>query len=629
MGGARGRAYAIDSKIWHSVDPSENSSQSPLHINHHCCYECGDPLDGIFYRQCTCESCRNGAHIGYNCPPKVSIISNPKPCHNQNVDEFPQTLTSFHPTCYSGDENALAHDSTPIFVNDSPNVFNPPPQPPTYSYEFCGNNLIIVTIVHLKFRLSIIRNRVTIETLNFHKIFKISNNNILVVKAVWGRMKISIVNKQKILLLVWDRVSKIKNAFGNKRYKSKYVQELFCKLLNDVQNIHVELAEYINIPSWNRPAFSNYDDDEDYNIVITPEEPDNSLIMRDEHLDTIQATESDKVLKSSVENLIPVLSDSGGISDNMCDVPFCDNSLPLDVSKDQFEEFSDSNDDFNTIDDDYLSIANIDYVEASPLDFELVSLEEVKDDNLHEKLFNINLLIAKIESLNDNPTSDRVLKSPSLFPIPVEDTIIQKRRIVAVPLLMLITLFPRYDSFLFETELDQGKLTSVVMEDNLAKPRVHVPNVLTTHLTLMLDSNFIPFDNFLLESEIFYFDFEEKNSGSATIHANISLSDLECFNFKREPDPSELTSIVDFVIRENVLSVTNVNLPPEEDHSPLFAYVEWIFLSFLTYPVVPPYLLSSENKDTIFDPDISNYHFPSLFPGVSHRSETFMFTQNT
>nr|GEX22586.1 hypothetical protein [Tanacetum cinerariifolium] len=49
---------------------------------------CGDSLDNIFCQQCTCESCGNGAHIGYNCPPKVLIISNPKPCYNQNVDEF-------------------------------------------------------------------------------------------------------------------------------------------------------------------------------------------------------------------------------------------------------------------------------------------------------------------------------------------------------------------------------------------------------------------------------------------------------------------------------------------------------------------------------------------------------------
>ncbi|GJY74157.1 hypothetical protein Tco_0478588 [Tanacetum coccineum] len=35
---------------------------------------------------------------------------------------------------------------------------------------------------------------------------------------------------------------------------------------------------------------------------------------------------------------------------------------------------------------------------------------------------------------------------------------------------------PEYDSFHFEIELDQGELTSVVMEDILGEPRVHVPN---------------------------------------------------------------------------------------------------------------------------------------------------------
>nr|GFA83950.1 hypothetical protein [Tanacetum cinerariifolium] len=188
-----------------------------------------------------------------------------------------------------------------------------------------------------------------------------------------------------------DRVSKIKNAFGNKQYKPEDVQELFRKLFNDVQNIHEEFAEYINIPGWNCPAFSSHDDDEDYTI-------------------------------SSVENLVPIPSESEGIPDNACDVPFRDNSSPFDVSNDQFEEFSDSNDDSTSIDDDYFFIDNIDYVEASLLDSELVSLEEAEDDNLHEKLLKINLLIAKIKSLNDNPTPDHVLKHPSPSPIPVEDS---------------------------------------------------------------------------------------------------------------------------------------------------------------------------------------------------------------
>nr|GFC63537.1 hypothetical protein [Tanacetum cinerariifolium] len=82
-------------------------------------------------------------------------------------------------------------------------------------------------------------------------------------------------------------------------------RELFRELLNDVQNIHEELAEYINTPSWNRPVF--YDDDEDCTIAITPDFPiTDSLSMGDEHLDTILATELDKFIKSSVENHIPI-----------------------------------------------------------------------------------------------------------------------------------------------------------------------------------------------------------------------------------------------------------------------------------------------------------------------------------
>ncbi|GJU61189.1 hypothetical protein Tco_1238955 [Tanacetum coccineum] len=89
-------------------DPGKKSSQSSPQINHNCCYKCGDSLDGIFCQQCTCKSFGNGAHIGYNCPPKAPIISNPESC-NQTIDELPQTLPSFDPTCYSGKENSLPY----------------------------------------------------------------------------------------------------------------------------------------------------------------------------------------------------------------------------------------------------------------------------------------------------------------------------------------------------------------------------------------------------------------------------------------------------------------------------------------------------------------------------------------
>nr|GEX94514.1 hypothetical protein [Tanacetum cinerariifolium] len=54
---------------------------NPL-IDHHCCYECGNSLNDFFCHQCTCEFCRNGAHVGYNYPAQVPSF--------QTLPSFPQ-----------------------------------------------------------------------------------------------------------------------------------------------------------------------------------------------------------------------------------------------------------------------------------------------------------------------------------------------------------------------------------------------------------------------------------------------------------------------------------------------------------------------------------------------------------
>nr|GEX01386.1 hypothetical protein [Tanacetum cinerariifolium] len=253
---------------------SENSSQSPPQINYHYCYGCGDSIEDIFCHQCTCESCGKGAHYGYNCPPKVPVISNPKPCNNQTIDELPQTLPSFDPTCYSRNESPFTCDSTPNIIDYSPNVFNPPSKPPKYSYEFCGKDAYY--------------------------------------------------------------------AYDCPPQRKKEEEE------KQIAEEQVAKARYWKIPIC-------YDDDEDYTIEITPKEPDNSLSMGDEHLDTIPAMESDEFIKSSVENLIQILSEVKGIPEHRCDVPSHDNSPPLDVLKDQIEDFFESNKEFSSIDDDSFS----------------------------------------------------------------------------------------------------------------------------------------------------------------------------------------------------------------------------------------------------------------------------------
>nr|GFA46579.1 hypothetical protein [Tanacetum cinerariifolium] len=294
-------------------------------------------------------------------------------------------------------------------------------------------------------------------------------------------------------------------------------------------------------------------DDVDYTIAITPvlstEEPDNSLSMGDEHLDTIPAIESDEVIKSNVENLVPIPSEFKGIPDTMCDMYLVNDPTPLEAK-------------------DHLEVEKI----VIPED------EEIEDDNLRKKLLKVNLLIAEIKALKDNPTpsSEFLTKSSSISP----------------------------------------------------KPFLEGTNT---------------FHNSLPEFENFCFDLEEISSGSTTTHSDISLlesdftheefgdepahiippPEYDCFYFGNLPDPGELTYSLNSGIRENLFSTTRVNLPVEDDYSPLLAYVVWIFVAYLTYPVIPPHLHSFRNEDTIFDPGITINRSYSFKPGLSHRCGTF------
>ncbi|GKF25566.1 hypothetical protein Tco_0081460 [Tanacetum coccineum] len=209
------------------------------------------------------------------------------------------------------------------------------------------------------------------------------------------------------------------------------------KLLEDVRNISEELSEYINYPSWNRPTFYDNDDDKYAIIYRKPkaithdlpiEEPDNSLSMGDEHLDTIQETESDKIITSSIENLVPIPSEIEGISDDTCDVPVCDNSSTFDVLNDHYEILSESNNDGTSSDDDdfedieYVSLEEVNDVNQEEKEFDLEDILQIQDVIFREKLLNVKRLIVNIESFKDNPTPDHVFKSHSSVPIPIADS---------------------------------------------------------------------------------------------------------------------------------------------------------------------------------------------------------------
>ncbi|GKB54027.1 hypothetical protein Tco_0904780, partial [Tanacetum coccineum] len=90
-------------------------------------------------------------------------------------------------------------------------------------------------------------------------------------------------------------------------------------------------------------------------------EPEDYLIMGDEDLSTIPKKESDEVIKSSVEDLVPILSESEDTSgsDSECDLPLCDDFSPINIPKEKCMTFSnplfDLNDDFTSSNDESLS----------------------------------------------------------------------------------------------------------------------------------------------------------------------------------------------------------------------------------------------------------------------------------
>ncbi|GKC33675.1 hypothetical protein Tco_1046059 [Tanacetum coccineum] len=298
-----------------------------------------------------------------------------------------------------------------------------------------------------------------------------------------------------------------------------------------------------------------YDDDEDYTIAITPvlsiEEPVNSLIMEDEHLNT------------SVENLVQISSEFKGISEDTCDVPICEYPSTFDALSNHSEILTYSNNDSTSSDDD--SYENIEYVDATPPNSELVSLEEVENVILRDKLSNVYLLISKIEALNDNPTLSYFYDNS--FSDHTEETRSDSTTTHANNSL------PEYDSFLFEVEPNQGGLTSVVIYDNSNKPLLE-----------------------FLEFESFHFDPDP--------------------SFPRPPpEPPDVE--ISLIIETDAPVINNFNelnedecfdpggdeINVEDDDS--FIFVIRTFLPFLTYPEVSPLLSSTKNEDTIFDPGIS------------------------
>nr|GEW66171.1 reverse transcriptase domain-containing protein [Tanacetum cinerariifolium] len=380
---------------------------------------------------------------------------------------------------------------------------------------------------------------------------------------------------EKVVEQDTEEITKIEhsNYQGNmEKYEVKNIVEqptkrrtLIIESLQNFRVIHKKSSISLNNTSQISPV-------NEITPVLTTEEPEYSLSMGYEHLSTIPETESDEIIKSNVKKLVPIPNECEVTSDNESesDMPVCEDSSTFDVCEDHSEILYDSNNDITSNDD---AFEDIEYVEASLLDSELVSLEEenvvyqkdkefdledilqIQDVILRKKLLSINRLIVDIEFLNDNPILDCVLNSSSSFPIfeksnnslsilenslPEFETFSDHTEETrsGSTITHADNSLPEYDLFCFEIEPDQERMTSIMFltflsaesEDTIFDPG----DILFLEELLVDDSISFP------KNESSNFDY---HGDSSFPHPPPKPPDVDFF-FDLEPNSGELISVV-------------------------------------------------------------------------------------
>ncbi|GJU02435.1 hypothetical protein Tco_1112773 [Tanacetum coccineum] len=496
---------------------------------------CGDPLeDGIRCQQCTCKWC------GYNLKGGFCLF------------------------CTSRNGNSSIDAPNLISFNDPPNVFTHPPQPQneSYSCELCRKD------AHYGYDCPPRESLSIQEDLNQQRM-----NDILKVVQ-------SLVEK----LCQQEQAT---NLSTHTPEPSRHFDSI-CYDDDDDEESTIPLNEIISqIP----PSIAII-------LVLPTMEPEDSLIMGDENLSTIPEKESDEFIKSSVEDLVPIPSESEDTSDNdsECDLPFCDDSFPLDILGGNYVTFSnplfDANDDFTSSDDESLPEEDV-----PKENFKIYSnpLFEFDDEYISS---DVNSLF---NELNEDECFD-----------PGGDFVLEEIEVC----LTSDSIPPGIDDDDFDPEGDILLLEKLLNDDPSSPPPPKELNFEELKVIKSDVSTNFEDDYYDSEGDIIYLKSLLIKDTIPNLPPKVFL-DHDLRSLEDEPDKDDLKNIVkvfDPGIWEIFFSPTYVKLPFEDRYYLSLTYVIRIFLPYFTYPVDSSLPLSSGSEDTIFDPGISAFHFSSLKP---------------
>nr|GFC56695.1 hypothetical protein [Tanacetum cinerariifolium] len=213
--------------------------------------------------------------------------------------------------------------------------------------------------------------------------------------------------------------------------------EIFCQTVQKKrEEKRIGEEQTAKAQNWKFPiCYDDDDDEEGYNSLndniiselpsysaVTPTEPVDSLIMEDEHLNTISATESDEFIKSRVENLVPNPSESEG--ENECDVPagfttFSNVLFDDDYDSDSSDDQSLSVEDIGSLFDEFAGELTL--LKSFPPRIDETDCHPEKEIRLTKRLLYDNSSLRLPEEIvSDNSNAD--IESFSSSPIPNEDS---------------------------------------------------------------------------------------------------------------------------------------------------------------------------------------------------------------
>ncbi|GJR70378.1 hypothetical protein Tco_0016443 [Tanacetum coccineum] len=335
-----------------AYDPNPNSfNDSPSVFTH---------PSQLQFETYLCKLCGNNAHYGYDCPPQFLLVYEQEPCYNQNFNDnyFPQNSQSSsqqYICCQNCGDPHATFECQPM----SQNLYN------SNSFGFDQFQPPQFPVIHQP------PQETSAEILQARKNLM---NYIQTFLKKFNR--ISFRETTKVLTRAWEKFFEIQHA------QPEEVQELLSKLLQDLKSINEDLAEYINLPSWNCPY-------------------------GDEHLSTIPKTESNKVIKSSVENLVPIPSESEDFFDieSECDVPVCDDFTTSSIPLFDFDDDFSSSDNKSFCDED---VPNEIY--SNPLFDEEIIFTKIDPHHFNAESNIIESLLNRDTLIDSSPKFDYLLE---------------------------------------------------------------------------------------------------------------------------------------------------------------------------------------------------------------------------